>query len=84
MVWYEGNEIDFNQIGKPEKEGGLPDGTYVLVRKGCGLVGGPIRFKSELSNAVKNTTLPEGEVEIQRFEMKFTNKIDHINCTPLI
>ncbi|GAF70939.1 unnamed protein product, partial [marine sediment metagenome] len=46
MVWHENNEMGIDEIKN------LPEGTYVLVRKGCGLVGGPIRPKSELTDAV--------------------------------
>lgn len=71
MVWYKGNEIDIDEVEN------LPKGNYVLVRKGCESVGGPIRPKSELVNTIKNTNIPKGEIEIQSFEIRFPNKIIH-------
>ena len=39
MVWYKGKEIGIDEIEN------LPEGNYVLVRKGCESVGGPIRVQ---------------------------------------
>jgi len=78
MVWYDGKEISEEEVLQ------LPEENYALIRhKGNGLIGGPVRAKSELIEALKNITLPKGEVEIQKFKLNYTSLIDHSKYTPL-
>lgn len=78
MIWYKNDErgIDEIEIDIDEIKN-LPEGHYILVRKGCKLVGGPVIPKSELVEAVENTTLPEGEAQIINFAWNYTNKINN-------
>ena len=67
-VFYDGKSIPISAIGT------FPQTTYALFRKGTipNFAGPPIS-RDELTDRVKNSTLPKDQIEIMEFKMNLND-----------